>query len=378
MQRRRPGRLLAALVPAAVAVGGLLAACAVPGASPVPASATPARTGETGAAAEPSASAPTRPFRPTPTPAPTFAVYTVRRGDTLIALAARFETTLESLAYWNRARYPSLDPESPSYRPDRIEAGWQLAYLPGAVVDPEDLPPASDDSPDEPRPAASVGPFPTLPADGSAALVRRGPAGLDAVALTFEYGGGGSAGAGGPEAIVQWLEVNGVPATVFLAPGASASNDPVAAAVLARLRAGPALEPGILPATAAPAAVAADLAAADAALATALGRTAAPLWRPSRGTASSDVLRAAGVAGWTWAIAWDVDPGDGVDPAAGGPIATDILARVVSRAAGGSIIRLQLGGPRTLAALPGIVDGLADAGLRIAPLAEILGLTVGG
>lgn len=141
--------------------------------------------------------------------------------------------------------------------------------------------------------------------------MRRGPAGLDAVALTFEYGGGGSAGGDGPEAIVQWLEVNRLPATVFLASGASASDDPVAAVVLARLRAGPALAAGVLLATAAPAAVAADLAAADAALATALGRTAAPLWRPSRGTASPDVLRAAGGAGWTWAIAWDVDPGTG-------------------------------------------------------------------
>jgi peptidoglycan/xylan/chitin deacetylase (PgdA/CDA1 family) len=373
VQRRRPSRRLAALVPAAVAAGGLLAACTVPGASTVPASATPRET----AVAAPSASAPTRPFRPTPTPAPTFAVYTVRRGDTLIALAARFETTLESLAYWNRARYPSLDPESPAYRPDRIEVGWQLAYLPGAVVDPEDLPPAGDEATDEPGPAASVGAFPTLPADGSAALVRRGPAGLGAVALTFEYGGGGSAGSGGPEAIVQWLEVNSVPATVFLASGASAPDDPVAVAVMARLRAGPALAPRVLLATTAPAAVAADLAAADAALAAALGRTAAPLWRPSRGTASPEVLRAAGGAGWTWAVTWDVDPGDGVDPGAGGPIATDILARVVSRAEGGSIIRLQLAGPRTLAALPGIMDGLADAGLRIAPLDEILGLTAG-
>jgi len=372
VQRRRPGRLLAALVPAVVAAGGLLAACAVPGASGLPASPSPAER----AAASPSASAPSRPFRPTPTPAPTFALYAVRRGDTLIELAARFETTPESLAYWNRARYPSLDPESPSFRPDRIEVGWELVYLPGAVVDPEDLPPASDEPTDDPGAAASVGPFPTLPADGGAALVRRGPVGLQAVALTFDYAGGGSAAADGPEAIVQWLDVNGVPATVFLAPAARATDDPVAAAVLARLRAASAVTPGLLLATDAPATVGADLAAADAALATALGRTTAPLWRPSRGTASPDVLRAAGGAGWTWAIACDVDPGDGVDPAAGGPIATDILARVVSRAEGGSIVRLQLAGPRTLEALPDIVDGLAAAGLRIAPLEELLGSTV--
>jgi len=68
-----------------------------------------------------------------------------------------------------------------------------------------------------------------------------------------------------------------------------------------------------------------------------------------------------------------VDPGDGLAPEAGGPIATDIVARVVSRAGGGSIVRLQLAGPRTLEALPGIVEGLADAGLAILPLDEVLG-----
>ncbi len=152
----------------------------------------------------PSASGPSRPFRPTPTPAPTFATWLVRQGDTLIALARRFETTPESLAYWNRARYPSLDPDSPAYRPDRIEVGWQLTYLPGLVVDPENLPPASG-PPTTPGAAASAGPYPTLPASGAAALVVRGPAGGDAVALTFDYAGGPGAGPGGAAAVVQWL-----------------------------------------------------------------------------------------------------------------------------------------------------------------------------
>jgi peptidoglycan/xylan/chitin deacetylase (PgdA/CDA1 family) len=71
-----------------------------------------------------------------------------------------------------------------------------------------------------------------------------------------------------------------------------------------------------------------------------------------------------------------VDPGDGVAPGDGGPIATDIVTRVVARARGGSIVRLQLGGARTLEALPGIIDGLAAAGLRIVSLDELLGLGV--
>ncbi len=362
-----------------VAILGLVvAACAVPpggdGPGSAPMSPTPPPASPD---ASPTASTPSRPFRPTPAPGPSFATHVVRPGDTLIALAERFATTPESLAYWNRARYPSLDPESPAYRPERIEVGWQLDYLPGEVVDPENLPPASAAPTGEPAPAEPVGPYPTLPADGSAALVRRGPAGLDAVAVTFDYAGGAGAGPGGAEAIVQWLAVNGVPATVFVASSAAAPDDTAAAAVLTRLRGSPGIETGMLAATEGSTALAAELQAADAALAPGLGGTTAPLLRPARGTAPAAALQAAGPAGWTWAIAWDVDPGDGVEPAAGGPIATDIVARVVSRALGGSIVRLQLGGARTMEALPGIIDGLAAAGLRVAPLAELLGLAAG-
>jgi peptidoglycan/xylan/chitin deacetylase (PgdA/CDA1 family) len=365
-------------VPVLALAGLFVAACAIPSggdglASPVPSSSAPSTPSPD---AQPSASTPSRPFRPTPAPAPTFATHTVRPGDSLIALAARFGTTPESLAYWNRARYPSLDPESPAYRPERIEVGWQLVYLPGEVVDPENLPPASGAPTDEPAPSGPVGPYPTLPADGSAALVRRGPTGLAAVALTFEYAGGAGAGPGGAEAVVQWLAVNGVPATVFLAPSAASPDDGAASATLARLRAEPRIATGVLVATETPSTLAADLQAADTALAAGLGRTTLPLLRPARGTATTAALQAAGGAGWTWAIAWDVDPGDGVDPAAGGPIATDIVARVVSRVEGGSIVRLQLGGARTLEALPGILEGLEAAGLRIAALDELLGLTV--
>jgi hypothetical protein len=55
----------------------------------------------------------------------------------------------------------------------------------------------------------------------------------------------------------------------------------------------------------------------------------------------------------------------------------DIVTRVVARARGGSIVRLQLGGARTLEALPGILDGLAGAGLRVVSLDELLGLPAG-
>ena len=52
-------------------------------------------------------------------PEPTFALYTVKRGDTLVGIAKRFKTDGRSIAYWNRVTYPSLDPDSTKYQPDR-------------------------------------------------------------------------------------------------------------------------------------------------------------------------------------------------------------------------------------------------------------------
>lgn len=99
--------------------------------------------------------------RPTPTPGPTFALYTVKRGDTLVGIAKRFKTDGRSIAYWNRVTYPSLDPDSSKYRPDRIEVGWVLMILPNETVDPEALPtsasPRPTPRPTPPPPSASPG-----------------------------------------------------------------------------------------------------------------------------------------------------------------------------------------------------------------------------
>jgi LysM domain len=78
--------------------------------------------------------------RPTPTPLPTFLVYTVRPGDTLTSIARQFDTTARSIAFWNRTTYPTLDPDSPQYAPDSIRAGWNLLLIPEVELDPEDLP----------------------------------------------------------------------------------------------------------------------------------------------------------------------------------------------------------------------------------------------
>ena len=77
---------------------------------------------------------------PTPTPVPSFRAYEVVAGDTLLSIARTFETTARSIAYWNRGTFPNLDPESEEYSPNRIQVGWQLLIIPGAVVDPQTLP----------------------------------------------------------------------------------------------------------------------------------------------------------------------------------------------------------------------------------------------
>ena len=78
--------------------------------------------------------------RPTPNPSPTFLVHAVTAGETLTSIARLYGTTARSIAYWNRDRYPSLDPDSTTYEPDRIEVGWTLRIIPTEVVDEDELP----------------------------------------------------------------------------------------------------------------------------------------------------------------------------------------------------------------------------------------------
>lgn len=103
----------------------------------------------------PSPTGPTPPpsfIRPTPTPLPTFFVHVVRSGDTLSSIASTYATTGISIAAWNRGAYPSLDPESPEYRPNRIVIGWMLRLIPNLEIDEEEL---LQPTPSQPTPGAS-------------------------------------------------------------------------------------------------------------------------------------------------------------------------------------------------------------------------------
>ena len=149
------------LVPVAVAavvVSVIFVAC-IPAAFERPDATVPGQTASPPAAVattSPSDGPSGRPsfVRPTPLPQPTFLTYVVKRGDTLTSIATAHRTTARSIAFWNRAQHPSLDPDSPSYSPNRIEVGWVLLLVPDLELDPEDLP-------EEPTPSSSPSGSPT-------------------------------------------------------------------------------------------------------------------------------------------------------------------------------------------------------------------------
>ncbi|HEY6570268.1 MAG TPA: LysM domain-containing protein [Candidatus Limnocylindrales bacterium] len=152
-----------------VVIGALALAIAIAGCLPAsvrPTTPPPPTPGPTPTA--PPTPTPT-PGPPTPTPGPTFRLYKVQRGDTLTRVARRFKTSTRSLSYWNREKYPTLDPESARYRPDRLELGWVLQVIPNKeYVAPEDdgetgieVTPTPDDEEFDASPDPSGSPVPS-------------------------------------------------------------------------------------------------------------------------------------------------------------------------------------------------------------------------
>ena len=104
-----------------------------------------------------------------------------------------------------------------------------------------------------------------------------------------------------------------------------------------------------------------------------VGRTTKPWFRPPFGSWTAAVREGVGQAGWAYTVMWDIDTIDWRPTSDGGPTATDIVARVLSRAEGGSIVLMHLGGWNTLDALPGILAGLRERGLQPVTLSEMFG-----
>ncbi len=308
---------------------------------------------------------------PTPTPQPTPFVYIVRANDSLVNLGHRYQTTGRSIAYWNRKAYPSLDPDKPTYNPNHLEIGWRLTIYPG-LTDNDGNGQADPSATPVPPVAPSFPPAVTPPADGSGLLVTRGSPGGNDVALTFNLD---TAGTGLD--IVTWLVQHGVHATVFVT-GHLAGVDPTTNQVLQLLGQHPDLftigneaNDGTALGSLSAGQVSAQLSAAETAIQAASGLSSKPFFRPPLGTQNPTIRGAAASIGLAYTVLWDVDTNDATPSAQGGPTAQDIVSRVLSRSTGGSIVLLHLGGGHTLEALPGIVDGLNQAGLAPVTLAEM-------
>jgi len=95
--------------------------------------------------------------RPTLTPQPSFTTYRVRTGDTITKIARDHGTTERSIGYWNREKYPSLDPESSKYNPNNIRVGWRLLIIPNVEVDPDEITPPPTTPPSGIPPSDSPG-----------------------------------------------------------------------------------------------------------------------------------------------------------------------------------------------------------------------------
>ena len=332
---------------------------------------------------------------PTPSPAPTFLSYRVRQNDTLNSIARTYATTGRSIAWWNRGTYPSLDPESPDYRPNDIKLGWVLVLLPGTTVDDEN-PPSPSPPPPTPTPAASpdATPAPTL---GPSATPSPRPSGTPAttpapvvpanvishgsrtstkVALTLDMGGRLDPAID----IMNWLVANQVHATIF-PTGVSGSTTTTGNAVLAIAKAHPELfdvgnhswdHPDFRTLTTAQ--MVSEITRTEAAIAPLAGQSTKPWFRPPYGGWNDAVRTGVATAGWRHLVMWDVDTIDWKPESDGGPTTSDIVAMVQANAQGGSIVLMHLGGYNTLDALPGILAALQAKGLQPVTLGEMFGL----
>jgi len=99
-----------------------------------------------------------------------------------------------------------------------------------------------------------------------------------------------------------------------------------------------------------------------------------PLFRPPYGGYDARVLAAVGANAYTRTILWDIDSIDWRPESDGGPTTEQIVAKVRDNVRGGSIVLFHLGGYNTLAALPGVLDVLAQEGLSPATVSEVIGL----
>jgi peptidoglycan/xylan/chitin deacetylase (PgdA/CDA1 family) len=341
--------------------------------SPAPSTTKPSATQTSLAPTASPTATPTPTSRATPTVRPTAApvatMHIVLAGETLSLIAAMYATTWQSVVYWNRDAYPTLDPMSPSYDPNSIRVGWRLEVWPGIVV-PFDAPLPT--RPPTPKPTIA----PTAPpAAAPSTLVTNGSRSSGMVALTFDMGGRTDPAV----AIMRWLRDNGVRATIFMT-GSAIDTTTAAREVMSIINAnGDQFDLGNHSyahpdmTTMSASAVTAELRRAEDAIGRYATQPTRPLFRPPYGAWDTEMLAGVGAAGYRWSVMWDVDTIDWKPIADGGPTAPQIVDKVIGRAQGGSIVLMHLGGYETLNALPGVLSGLRARGLTPVTLETLLG-----
>ncbi len=205
---------------------------------------------------------------------------------------------------------------------------------------------------------------PAAPLEPGADLVH-GPRDVGAVALTFH-------GAGDPAlaraalaalaradalvtvlAVGTWLETSPALAQAVLTAGHELGNHTWSHPSMRRLG---------------PVACRDEIARASAQLKTLTG-SQGRWFRPSGTPTSTATIRAAAASsGYPRCLAYDVDPLDYTDPGA-----SSVTRAVLRGVRPGSIVSLHLGHAGTVSALPGVLAGLRDRGLRAVTVSELVG-----
>ena len=251
----------------------------------------PSGSDEPGDSAEPSPSD----DEPSGSPEPTFLIHVVKAGENLTSIALRYKTHPRSVAYWNRDSYPSLDFESPTYKPDHVEVGWRLRILPGVILaDP--LPTRRPSA----RPSVSIPPPPSVAAGEPAVVISNGPRGTNAVALTFDMGGEVAPALD----ILNYLIDNDIRATIF-PTGEIGETDAVGIEAMELIASKPDLfaignhsyeHPNFT--ELGPDEIADQLKLTEDMVVAATGRSSKPFFRPPFGAQNAEVRQAVADAGW--------------------------------------------------------------------------------
>lgn len=280
--------------------------------------------------------------------------YTVVAGDTVFSLANRYGTTVAVITLLN-----NLDANA------TIKVG-QILLIPTA-------PPTA--TPTSTTATATPTRTPTQPAGGPSTAIYNGSRASNKVALTFDMGGRVEPALD----IMNYLIANEIHATIFMT-GAMVDNQNTNAGrqVLALVQAHPELfdfgnhsysHPRFTELT--DAQIIAEVQDTEDSIVEHSTIDPKPYFRPPEGAINAHVLDVIGDLGYPHTIMWDIDTIDWM-PEPDGPTAAFMVDKVVTKAQGGSIVLMHLGGFNTFQALPGMIAGLEAKGFELAKISELM------